>query len=50
MDRLSPKRRYGYRTVDSMRLSKDQQINLEGPVQFQSDPRGVAGTESLGKN
>ncbi|XWS68547.1 hypothetical protein CRYUN_Cryun04dG0099500 [Craigia yunnanensis] len=63
LDRLSPKRRYGYRTVlatrcrpeeeavsvDSMRLSKDQQIKPEGTVQFQSDARGAGSTESLGK-
>ncbi|XP_022762484.1 zinc finger protein CONSTANS-LIKE 1-like [Durio zibethinus] len=63
LDRLSPKRRYGYRTrlatrcrpeeeavsVDSMRLSKDQQIKAEGTVQFQSDSRGAAITESLGE-
>ncbi|XWS39535.1 hypothetical protein CRYUN_Cryun18bG0063900 [Craigia yunnanensis] len=60
LDRLTPKRRYGYRnvlatgcrqedeavSVDSRRLSKDQQINPKGPVQFQSDPRGVGSTES----
>ncbi|XVE66285.1 hypothetical protein DITRI_Ditri08aG0068100 [Diplodiscus trichospermus] len=59
MDRLSPKRRYGYRTVlatrcrpedeaasvDFTTLSKDQQIKPDGPVQFQSDPRGAASTE-----
>ncbi|XVF01862.1 hypothetical protein REPUB_Repub04eG0125900 [Reevesia pubescens] len=63
LDRLSPKRRCGYRTVlatgcrledeavsvDSMSLSKDQQIKSEGTVQFQSDSRGAASTESLGK-
>ncbi|XVF44498.1 hypothetical protein PTKIN_Ptkin02bG0128300 [Pterospermum kingtungense] len=63
LDRLSPKRRYGYRSVletgcrpeeeaislDSTRLLEDQQIKPEGTAQFQSDTRCAEGTESLGE-
>ncbi|XVF66931.1 hypothetical protein PTKIN_Ptkin10aG0079700 [Pterospermum kingtungense] len=62
-DCVCRKRRCGYRTVlasgcrveeegvsvDSMRLSKDQRTNPVGRVQFQSDARGAAGTESVEK-